>query len=134
MYKPIAIFSILVFAFGLRGQSSDEQEFRAWMKAIAASAGALRKNLEAKQGEAAAGEAEKLAKVFGDVHGFWEKRKTEDAMKLTKDAQAAFQDVARDAQAGKFEEATADLKRAMGTCGGCHNAHREKTEGGYKIK
>ena|SRR5215204_1394196 len=115
-------------AFGLFAQSPEEKEYEAWMKATGATVGSLRKNVEGKAADGAAADAQKLAEIFKQVEGFWAKRQTEDAVKWSREAQAA-------AKADNWEGTGSGLKGLMSTCAACHAAHREKLpEGGYKIK
>lgn len=115
---------------------ADEQtDFANWMKATAATSGSLRKNLAAKSGDAAAADAKKLTEIFKEVHDFWMKKKIDAATKFSTDAQNGFKEVGDLATAGKFDEAQASLKKTMASCGGCHDAYREKAaDGSYKIK
>ena len=100
-----------------------------------ATSGSLRKNLDAKNGEAAASEAKKLEEAFDQVHGYWHKKNTEDAMKFAMDARDGFKEVAQQASAGKFDEATTSLKKASANCAACHAAHRERAaDGSWKMK
>ena len=124
-----------VTALGLTAWAQDEATFQPWMKTVGATGGSLRKNLEAKSGDAAAADAKKLQEVFGKVHGYYEDKKVEDASTFAKTAHDAYGEVADYAAAGKFDEASASLKKASATCGGCHMAHREKAaDGTYKMK
>ena len=132
--RAITFALTLVLSAGLFAQD-DETQFKDWMKTTGATAGSLRKNLEAKNAEGAAADAKKLQEVFTQVHDFWNKKKIENATKFSSTAQEGFREVGQLASAGKFEEAAATLKTTMGTCGGCHNAYREKAaDGSWKIK
>jgi hypothetical protein len=112
----------------------EEDDYKNWMKAAGANSGALRKSIEAKDGKAAEAAATKLHEVFSQVEAFWKKRGAADAIAFSKDAGAGFHSAGELAAAGKFEEAAAAAKKASATCMGCHTAHREKAEGGWKIK
>ena len=57
-----------------------------------------------------------------------------DAVKFAQDAQAAAKGLAAAAASENAEQSAASLKMLMATCAGCHGAHREKVEGGFKIK
>ncbi len=124
---------LAAFALTLFGQ--DGGDHYSWMKTIGATSGSLRKNLAAKNGEAAATDAKKLQSTFGQVRGFWSQKSAEDATKFAAEAQDGFGTVAQEASSGKFEEASASLKKVSAACGGCHSAHREKAaDGSWKIK
>jgi hypothetical protein len=115
--------------------SQDEDKYKEWMQTAGATVGSLQKNLKARNGEAASADAHKLHMVFGEVHGFWQKKNVDDAMKFAMDASEGFHKVAEQASAGHFDEASATLKATTASCGGCHSAHREKTaDGSFKIK
>jgi mono/diheme cytochrome c family protein len=105
------------------------------MKTVGATSGSLRKNLDAKNTDGASADAKKLQEVFEQVHDYWHKKNVEDAMKFAMDARDGFGTVAEQASAGKFDDASATLKKAMANCAGCHAAHREKAaDGSWKMK
>ncbi len=123
------------FTLALALPSQDEKEYEGWMKTTGANVGSLRKNLEGKMNEGAAQDAQKLAETFKKVEGFWQARKTEDAVKWAQQAQTAANEIAAAAKGGDSEKAGASLKTLMSACSACHTAHRERLpEGGYKIK
>ncbi len=127
----LAVFTV----FAAAPQTPEEQEFAGWMKTAQATAGSLRKNIEAKAAEDVAKDAAKMEEVFKKSEEFWTKRNTEDAVKWSQQSQSAAKEVAGAAKSGDWEKASASLRNVMGNCAACHNAHREKLpEGGYKIK
>lgn len=133
--KRTLLFLACITALGLSALAQDDATYQGWMKTVGATGGSLRKNLEAKNGDAAAADAKKLQGVFEQVHSYWEKKSVEDAAKLSMTASTAYGEVAQDASAGKFEDASEALKKASATCGACHSAHREKAaDGSWKIK
>lgn len=133
--KHILLLTACLTALTITVLAQDEADYQKWMKSIGPISGSLRKNLEAKNGEAASADAKKLQDVFEQVHGFWQKKSVDDAAKLAADARDGFGEVAAQASAGKFDDASATLKKASATCGGCHMAHREKAaDGSWKIK
>ena len=110
-------------------------DYQKWMRTVAATSGSLRKNLDAKNGDAASADAKKLQDVFEQVHIFWNQKNVNDAKMSAMEASTAFGDLASQAAAGKFDDAVATLKKASVTCGTCHAAHREKAaDGSWKIK
>ena len=111
----------------------DEAPLRNAMKQIGPTNGALGKKIGAKDASASA-EAEKLQALFVDVRKFWEGRSTADAVEFAKNANEQFGQVAKLISAGQWEDAAASQKKAGANCMGCHSAHREKAEGGWKIK
>lgn len=121
--------------FGLVRQSDEEKEFQAWMKTTFTASSSLRKNIEAKSGEAAATDAARLEAVFKKVGDFWSKRKVDDAVKWSRQAETASSEAGSAARAGDFDKASASLRTLNATCTACHSAHRERLpEGGYKIR
>jgi len=131
--------SILLFTVGLAALAAafaqGGADYQKWMKTVGATSGSLRKNLDAKNAEAASADAKKLEDIFGQVHDFWHKKNADDAMTLAMSARDGFHEVAGQASAGKFDDAAASLKKASATCGACHNVHREKAaDGSWKIK
>jgi mono/diheme cytochrome c family protein len=112
-----------------------DADYQGWMKSNGATVASLRKNLDAKAGDAAAADAKTLADNFGHVHDYWQKKNVSDAVKYAGDAQSGFKDVAQLAAAGKFDDAAAALKTAQTNCAGCHMAHRDKAaDGSFSIK
>jgi mono/diheme cytochrome c family protein len=99
---------------------AQEADYQEWMKTVGATSGNLRKNLEAKIGDAASADAKKLQEVFGQVYEFWHKKNVDDAAKFAMNARDGEQ-----ASAGKFDESSVTLKATSANCGGCHSARRE---------
>jgi len=125
--------SSVLLAIGLLAQS--ESDYQAWMKSNPMNVGSLNKNIAAKNGAAAAADAEKLEATFKQVEEFWKKRGgAEDAVNFAMKAQMAAAEIAKNASAGNFDQAAADVKSLQATCGGCHMAHREGAAGSFKIK
>lgn len=115
--------------------AATEQDHVKWMKSMQKAAGDLRKGIEAKDADAAAKDAKTLASSFKTIGAFYGDRNMPDAVKISKDAEVAAGDVETAVAANDFDKAGASFKSMMGTCGGCHKAHREKNEdGSYKIK
>ncbi len=133
--KRSLLIAACITVLGMTVVAQDDSEYQGWMKAVGATSGSLRKNLQAKNGDAAAADAKKLQEIFGHVHNYWNDKHVDDAMKFAMAASSGFGDVADQSTAGKFDEAAATLKTTSSNCGGCHNAHREKAaDGSWKIK
>ena len=132
--KHVLLSTVCLAALAVTALAQDEMDFQKLMKTVGATSGSLRKNLEAKNGDAASADAKKLQEVFGQVHDFWQKKNTDDAMKFAMNARDGYREIAEEASAGKFDEASATLKKTSANCGGCHAAHREKGADGFKIK
>jgi cytochrome c556 len=128
----LAVATALLAAGALAQSDSD---YQGWMKSNAANMGSLNKNIAAKDGAAAASDAQKLEATFKQVGEFWTKRGgADDAVNFAMRAQTAAAAVAKAATAGNLDEAGAQVKSLQSNCGGCHMAHREGTPGSFKIK
>jgi hypothetical protein len=129
----IAVVCMLCLSVAVWAQ--EDADYQNWMKSNAATVASLRKNLDAKSGDAAAADAKKLQDTFVQVNAYWQKKNVSDAAKFSMDAQNGFKDVAQLAAAGKFDEASAALMKTQANCGGCHMAHRDKAaDGSWKMK
>jgi len=125
MHKACTL--IAAFAtFAVLGMAQDDAEYKAWMKSIPPTVGAIR---NAADNAAAAGDATKLADTFTKVAAFWKGRNADDAVKFAETARDACKDIA----AGTGDKA-ANLMKLQGTCGGCHRAHRDGAAPDFKIK
>ena len=111
-----------------------EGEYQTWMKSNGAAMASLQKNVAAKDGNGVAADANTIAGNLKQVEAFWTKRGgAPDAVNFAKMGQMAAATLAKDA-AGNMDAVAADVKSLQGNCGGCHMAHREKTEAGFKFK
>jgi cytochrome c556 len=100
------------------------------MKETNAAAQSLRKNVEAKNYDAIAKDADTLKGLFSSTEEFWTKRNTEDAVAAAKAGVKAATDLETAAKA-KNEAGVADAAKAVnGTCKTCHDAHRERLPDG----
>lgn len=128
----VAVITALVVVGALAQSDSD---YQGWMKSNGATMGSLNKKIAAKDGAGAAADAEKLEATFKQVEEFWKKRGgADDAVNFAMKGQMAAASIAKDASAGNFDQAAADVKSLQANCGGCHMAHREGTPGSFKIK
>jgi hypothetical protein len=131
------IFSFTLIAVGFSAGlmlAQSDSDYQSWMKTVGATNGSLQKNIAAKDGAAASADAAKLADTFKTVASYWESKSATDAVGFAKAAQGGYELVGKDATAGDFDKAAADAKAIGKNCGGCHMAHREKTDAGFKIK
>jgi cytochrome c556 len=114
--------------------AQSDSDYQGWMKTVAATNGSLQKNIAAKDAAAVAADAQKLQDTFKQVEMFWQKRNAADAVEFAKQAQNVAATVAADASTANMDKAAADAKTIGAACAGCHMAHREKTDTGFKIK
>ena len=122
---------ILTASLGF-GQS--EAEYATMMKAAAAANTNMQKAVTSKDGSAAAMEAKKAETTFAEIQAFWEKKGASDAVGFAKQAVSVAAAVGKSASSGDMEAAATAAKGMGANCGGCHMAHREKTDTGFKIK
>jgi len=119
----------------LWAQSDDFSEYQSWMKSNAATVADLNKSLTAKDGTAAHNDVRKLQENLAMVMAYWQSRNINDAVRFSLDGTYGLAQVDVLISQNKFDDATAALKTAQASCGGCHMAHREKAaDGSFKIK
>src|SRR5258708_5860886 len=102
--------------------AQSDSDYQGYMKTVFATNGSMQKNIAAKDAAAVAADANKLQDTFKQVAAFWQKRNADDAVGFAKQAQNV------------AAPAAADARTIGAACGGCHMAHREKTDAGFKIK
>jgi hypothetical protein len=119
-------------SFALLAQS--DAEYQGYMKSVASSNGKFQKGIMAKDAGVVTAEGMILETVFKQVEAFWQKRGVTDAANFAKQAHMAAAAASKAASAGNFDQAAAEGKNLTATCGGCHMAHREKGDSGFKIK
>jgi hypothetical protein len=133
-FSALVIVALVASATAF-AQQQPHRLYNAIMKDVAATFPSLKKNLDANNGAAAAEDAEKLQKFFGETEAFWTPLNTQDAVRLSKKAQEVAGAISTAAKANDMKTANASYATLQRTCGGCHSAHREEiTGGGYTIK
>ena len=120
MKRTLSLAASMI-ALGAAVLAQDPVEFQKWMKTAGGTAGSLKKNLDTKNGAAASADAGKLEKVFSQVHDYFHKKNVDDATKFAMTASSGFKEVGELASSGKFDDASATLKKTMSACGGCHH-------------
>jgi len=114
--------------------AQSDADYQSLMKTVGATNQSLQKNLAAKNASGLTADATKLQDTFKQVEDFWLKRNAPDAVDLAKQAETAAGAISKDASSGNMDQAAADAKILAASCGGCHMAHREKGDSGFKIK
>ena len=131
------IYSFTLIAVGLSAGlllAQSDSDYQGWMKSNGAAMGSLQKNIAAKDASGIAADAHTIEGNLKNAEAFWTKKGgAPDAVNFAKMGQMAAATLAKDA-AGNMDAVPADLKSLQGNCGGCHMAHREKTESGFKFK
>ncbi len=133
--KSIMGLVVCTLLLGVAVWAQSDADYQSWMKSNGAAAASLGKNLTAKAGDAAAMDAKTLQDNMTKVAAYWQAKNVSDAVKFAQDAKSGFAQVAALASAGKFDDATAAMKMAQTSCGGCHMAHRERAaDGTFSMK
>ncbi len=131
------LFLVMLFtAFAVfAAVPQSEEDFVAAMKKVIPTNGSLGKNVTAKDAEAVKKDAAALEAIFKTSEDFWKARKAQDAIDWSIQGKNAAAEVGKLAAAGEWDKIPDARKKIQETCMACHNAHREKLEGGgYKIK
>ncbi len=127
----VAALSLQVWAL----QSTlTEEKYSAAMKEISLTAGDAEGHIQARYWPELEDDADILTSQFEQVEGFWKERKIQKAANLAGEALRAVAAL-KSAAAKDDSDGTKSAVRALrGTCQPCHEAFREKTEEGYRIK
>lgn len=126
--------SALLLALSMIGSSYQSvEEYAKLMKPAAAANAKLQKTIAADLSAAATAAAD-VKSAFLPIEQFWAKHGVADAQAFAKNIQQLADEVQTAAKAGNKEQAAAAAKNIGTQCAGCHNAHREKTPEGWKIK
>ena len=134
MKKAHILLAVATLLAGTVLFAQSDSDYQGYMKIIGPTNGSLQKNIAAKDAKAASADAHKLQDTFKMVEAYWTAKGAADAINFAKNAGAAFAAAAKNADAGNLDQAAADAKGAGANCGGCHMAHREKTDTGFRIK
>jgi hypothetical protein len=134
MKKSFLLPGLLLFGFAVCVVAQSEADYSGWMKDVAATKGKIKKGIDAKSNTDVASDAEHLAGIFKQVGAFWAGRNASDAVGIAKNAETASNDLAVAAKAGDDAKITASFQAIGTACGACHMAHREGTQGSFKIK
>jgi len=132
MMQVLVVFAAGLASIALLAQS--DADFQGYMKTVAGSNGKFQKGIAAKDKAVVAAEGAVLETTFKQVEAFWQKRNVTDAANLAKQAHTAAAAATKAAAADNFELAATEGAKVGATCAGCHMAHREKGDSGYKIK
>ncbi len=134
MIKTTLLPGLVALGLGFTLYAQSEADYAGWMKDLGQGRGKMQKMIAAKQGAEAATEAERLAGIYKQMIAFWEGRKADDAVELSKKGHTALTELAAAAKAGDEAKIASSVQAFNGTCGGCHSVHREGAPGSFKIK
>lgn len=132
-----AITSLL--ALCVRAQSGSE--YQTWMKTVAESSASMQKDIADKKFDAVVADARQIENTFKQVEAFWRSRNTMDAVNFAKQVQSEAATVEKTITSGDMERpylrsvVSVMVENVAGSCGGCHNAHRERLpDGTFRMK
>src|SRR5262245_13645455 len=121
--KLLLVSLLAVFTVFAAPPAQEDEEHAVWMKTVQATTGSLRKNIEGKVANKRAKAAAKIEQVVKKCDESWDKRKTEDVIKWSQQAQASAKEIADAAKGGDMEKASTSMRGLMGSCSACHGAH-----------
>jgi hypothetical protein len=124
MRKVTLLFAAFAAITGL-AMAQDEATLQPLMKTLAGAGGAIR---NAPDSAAAKADAEKAADAFEKIGAFFKTKNMSDAVEFAATGAAAAKAIAGGA------DKAATLPKMMGSCMGCHTAHREGAAGSFKLK
>jgi len=114
---------------------ASDEDYDKLMKAVGATVGSMRKNMEGQMGSAVAADAKKMADLQKNNAAFWSARKADDAVEWANSAMNHALEVDKAVAANNMASAAEHMKMMMGTCQQCHAKYREKAaDGTYMIK
>ena len=135
MKAALGLMMMCTLLLGAAVWAQTMDEYSGWMKSNATGVADLNKNLAAKAGDAAVMDTKMLQENMAKVLIYWQRKDISDGVRFAQDTEYGFRDVGLLASQGKFDEASAALKKTQANCAGCHMAHREKApDGSFKIK
>lgn len=112
-----------------------DEDLDKMMKEVGGTVGALRKAIDGQNAELAKSNAEKMAKLFGEVNAFWQSRNVTDASETATTAMKHAKTLEEDIDAKNFGKAAEDMKALQSACATCHGKYRDKgPDGQYRIK
>jgi cytochrome c556 len=124
-----------VFGLNVIANEKPSAEFQGIMKSNAATNGALRMHIMAKDYDAIAADATTLKGNFDKIEAFWTAKKVDDAIGFAKAGGKSASDLEAAAKAKRDDQIAAASMATAGSCGGCHMAHRERLpDMTYEIK
>jgi hypothetical protein len=77
---------------------------------------------------------DKLFPMFRQIEAFWTERDNDDAVAKALTTIEALREIGAAGIAMDQGQARAGIRALRGTCQSCHDAHREETADGYRIK
>ena len=133
------LLALTAFAFTFvqlrAADATGEKEFQRHMKQVGKVAKDFKGNFDSKNAAAVEKDSTTAAEAYKAMGAFWKARKTDDATKWSEQSATAASAAAAAAKAGDWDKVKANWGAINRNCRDCHDAHREKVQGGgYKIK
>jgi hypothetical protein len=122
---------------GAQAASITVQQHEGYMKAMSTANASLTKKLKSGELASAAGDAQQMATIFGDIERFWAQHKVADAVKWAQEGRQNASVLAGALTANDSAKVPEVQKTMMTSCNSCHMAYREgspKEDGGYRLK
>ena len=133
--KRIALAVALVVAAAGLLAADDLAEYQPLMKQAAGACGSLGKALEAGDADAVKSNSADVAKHFGAISDWWDKKGVADAKGFAADAAQQAEAIHAMAGEGDLDGAKAQFGMLRANCKSCHAAHRAKAaDGSWQIK
>ena len=116
-------------------QTKTDEDYDKLMKAVGATVGSMRKNMEGQMADGMVADARKMADLQKDNAAFWISRKVQEAADWSTAAAGHASEVEKAVAAKNMASAGEHMKLLMGTCAQCHAKYRDKAaDGTYMIK
>jgi cytochrome c556 len=122
-----ALAALLLSAAVWADEATDE--YKQLMKPAATANVNLQRVVQTDLGAAAQAAAD-VQTTFAKIEEYWTKRGTADAIRFTKDVEAAAKETHDAAAAGNKDAAVVGAKKIGANCAGCHMAHRTRLPDG----
>ncbi len=130
MKKLVAlVMFVLLTTFVFATTATEEQQYQERMKRTGGYMRMLRENFKTNNRDKVISAAKELESIFKQEGKFWAKRKTDDAVKWSKEAQDAARAIITASKKKEDDQAAVAMKNLTNSCTACHVAHREFTSG-----
>lgn len=125
----MVVMFVWLTTFVFATTATEEQQYQERMKRTGGYMRMLRENFKTNNRDKVISAAKELESIFKQEGKFWAKRKTDDAVKLSKEAQDAAHAIITASKKKEDDQAAVAMKTLTNSCTTCHVAHRELTSG-----
>lgn len=130
MKKLVAVVMfVLLTTFVFATTATEEQVYQERMKRTGGYMRSLRENFKTNNRDKVISAAKELEAIFKQEGKFWAKRKADDAVKLSKEAQDSARAIITASKKKEDDQAAVAIKNLTNSCTACHVSHREFTSG-----